>query len=82
MTFNQIIGNEKQKEYLNQIIENGNVLHGYLFNGMSGIGKKLIAKEFARKILCHEKGKDLCKCKSCLCRCRWGIWSVFPCRRF
>ena len=67
MTFNQIIGNEKQKEYLNQIIENGNVLHGYLFNGMSGIGKKLIAKEFARKILCHEKGKDLCKCKSCLC---------------
>jgi DNA polymerase-3 subunit delta' len=67
MFFKDIIGNDKQKEYLNQAIENKKVLHSYLFVGATGIGKKIIAKEFARKILCFENGLDTCNCKSCIC---------------
>jgi len=67
MHFNEILGNNQVKEYLNNSIVNNNYLHSYLFVGTSGIGKKLIAEEFSRKILCLETAEDNCKCKSCLC---------------
>lgn len=68
MEFNSIIGNTNVKEYLNKSIEQNNILHSYLFLGTEGIGKLLIAKEFARKILCLENTKDeTCTCKSCTC---------------
>ncbi len=49
--FENIVGHEKQKEILSKNIENGNISHSYLFFGNSGIGKKKIAYEFAKKIL-------------------------------
>lgn len=68
MKFSSIIGNTDVKEYLNKSIEQNNILHSYLFLGTEGIGKLLIAKEFARKILCLENTKDeTCTCKSCTC---------------
>ncbi len=68
MEFKSIIGNTNVKEYLNKSIEQNNILHSYLFLGTEGIGKLLIAKEFARKILCLENTKDeTCTCKSCTC---------------
>lgn len=68
MDFKSIIGNTKVKEYLNKSIEQNNILHSYLFLGTAGIGKLLIAKEFARKILCLENTKEeTCTCKSCTC---------------
>ncbi len=68
MDFKNIIGNTNVKEYLNKSIEQNNILHSYLFLGTEGIGKLLIAKEFARKILCLETTKDeTCTCKSCTC---------------
>lgn len=68
MDFKSIIGNTNVKEYLNKSIEQNNILHSYLFLGTEGIGKMLIAKEFARKILCLENTKDeTCTCKSCTC---------------
>ena len=49
MEFKNIIGNQEVKEYLNNSIKNNSFSHSYLFLGTDGIGKKLIAKEFAKK---------------------------------
>ncbi len=65
MNFENIIGNDKNKELLKNIIETKNISHGYMFLGISGIGKFLFAKEFAKAILCNENiGCDTCK--SCI----------------
>lgn len=66
MKYTDIIGNAEIKEYLLKSIKSKNVLHSYLFLGTAGIGKKIIAKEFAKQILCIEE-KENCNCKSCLC---------------
>ena len=65
MSFNNIIGNQDAKDYLIKNIEFNNILHSYLFVGTEGIGKKMIATEFAKRILCLNK-KDNCNCKSCI----------------
>ncbi len=48
--FENIIGNDNVKKSLIQTIENNKISHSYLFVGPSGIGKKLIAIEFAKSI--------------------------------
>lgn len=68
MNFNSIIGNNDIKEYLKSSVENGRLSQSYLFVGTEGIGKLLIAKSFAKQILCMENTKsDDCMCKSCQC---------------
>ena len=62
----KIKGNIKNRKELEKIVQNNIVLHSYLFLGEDGIGKKEIAKEFAKQILCLTK-KDECNCKSCIC---------------
>ena len=65
--FDEIIGNEKIKEELKRSLEEDKISHSYMFVGIEGIGKQLIAKAFAQMILCTnetEKGCD--KCKSCI----------------
>ena len=64
--FENIIGNKKNKEILEKAIEINKTSHSYIFCGTEGIGKKLIAKELAKEILCLEKNKDNCNCKSCI----------------
>ena len=64
--FQNILGNNKIKESLQESIKQNKVSHSYLFIGMSGIGKKLIAKEFAKAILCLGDNKYCDNCKSCL----------------
>ena len=61
--FEQIIGNEKNKELLKKIVETNNVSHSYMFIGQTGIGKMLFAKEFAKAILCTSE--KICPCNSC-----------------
>lgn len=61
-----IRGNLNNRKFLDSVVKNNNVLHSYLFLGKEGIGKKLIAKEFAKKILCDNKSGDD-NCKSCIC---------------
>ena len=63
--FEKIIGNKPIKEMLTKSIENDTLSHSYLFIGIQGIGKKMIAKEFAKKFLCLEK-KTVDNCKSCI----------------
>ena len=66
MMFNNIIGNEKNKELLKKIIDTKNVAHSYMFVGKESIGKFLFAKEFAKAILCTAEQKMCNKCKSCI----------------
>ena len=64
--FNNIIGNEKIKKELEESIKNNQVSHSYMFIGEEGIGKKEIAKEFAKNILCLGENKPCNQCKSCV----------------
>lgn len=63
--FENILGNNKNKNILEKSIQLNKFSHSYIFWGIEGIGKKIIAKEFAKNILCLEQ-KDKCVCKSCV----------------
>ena len=63
--FEKIIGNNQIKEMLTSSIENVTASHSYLFVGIQGIGKKMLATEFAKQILCIEKEQSS-TCKSCI----------------
>jgi len=64
--FDNIIGNDKIKQELSNSVKSNKYSHSYLFVGTPGIGKKLIAREFAKMILCEANEKYCNKCKSCL----------------
>ncbi len=67
MSFENLIGNEKIKQILNNTIKSQKVMHSYMFIGPNGIGKTLFAKEFAKMILCLGNDKLSCNsCKSCI----------------
>lgn len=66
MIFDNIIGNEQNKEILRRVVENNNIAHSYMFIGKDSIGKMLFARELARAILCVNEEKPCNKCKSCI----------------
>ena len=49
--FDEVLGNDRVKKELIKTIEQNKLSHSYLFIGTEGIGKKIIAKEFAKRIL-------------------------------
>jgi len=63
--FENIIGNNQIKLMLTKSIHNETLSHSYLLIGIQGIGKKMLAMEFAKNILCTEKEQDY-TCKSCV----------------
>lgn len=64
--FENIIGNTNIKTVLEKLIKQNKLSHSYLFVGTQGIGKKMIATEFAKMILCLEDNKYCNHCKSCI----------------
>ena len=64
--FEGIVGNEKIKTELQNAVKQNKTSHSYLFVGQSGIGKKMIARELAKMLLCLEEEKYWNNCKSCL----------------
>ena len=58
--FENIIGNEDNKRYLEAAFNNKKIPHSFMFVGIPGIGKKLFAKEFAKNILCQSR-EDIIK---------------------
>lgn len=64
--FEHIIGNEQIKNILQESIKRNKTSHSYLFVGIEGIGKKIVAKEFAKMLLCLEENKQESNCKSCI----------------
>ena len=55
MYFKDIIGQEFAKKYLTNSINKNKVSHAYLFEGMNGVGKNTLAKEFAKILIKVDK---------------------------
>jgi len=67
LSFENIVGNTKIKQELKNVANSNAVSHSYLFVGEEGIGKKQIAREFAKMILCLSQEKENCnQCDSCI----------------
>lgn len=64
--FENILGNNRIKNLLKQAIEQNKVSHSYLLVGTMGIGKKMMATQYAKAILCSEQKKTCHTCKSCI----------------
>jgi DNA polymerase-3 subunit delta' len=64
----RIIGNERAIGLLKSSIEQGRVAHAYLFAGPAGVGKGLVAREFAKALNCEAgpgRPEPCGKCLSC-----------------
>ena len=62
-----IIGHIENREKLKNMVALGKIGHAYLFVGKSGIGKKEVALEFAKNIMCpnSNEGKACMTCEVC-----------------
>ncbi len=66
MGWTTVIGQEKIKDLLKRSIAGNRLAHAYLFFGPRGVGKQATAIEFARTILCVNRGTVACgECASC-----------------
>ncbi len=67
MAFAEVIGQKHIVEQLNGIIKHQRVGHAYVFSGSKGVGKSLMALEFAKALNCLSFNNDVCdKCDNCL----------------
>lgn len=67
MNFEGIIGNDKIKKELQEVVNLDTISHSYLFVGQDGIGKRKVAEEFAKMILCLTEDNKACNaCSSCI----------------
>jgi DNA polymerase-3 subunit delta' len=53
--FERVLGQTKAKELLAQAIASGRLPHALLLVGPEGVGKRLLALELARQLLCFER---------------------------
>jgi len=60
-----LIGHQKQWTFLKKSTEKNRLAHAYLFYGPSKIGKRRIAIEFAKFLLCSQKEKPCNNCPDC-----------------
>ncbi|PIR05494.1 hypothetical protein COV56_02640 [Candidatus Kuenenbacteria bacterium CG11_big_fil_rev_8_21_14_0_20_37_9] len=62
-----VIGHKKIIDYLQNIILQNRVNHGYLFYGQSGLGKCMVAEYFARSLFCLSDNIRPCgACSHCV----------------
>jgi len=68
MAWLDLKGNRQQIDFLKSALNKNRLAHSFLLLGAEGIGKKLLAIEFAKFLLCDNPGKDgACgKCQSCI----------------
>ncbi|MGN1301753.1 MAG: DNA polymerase III subunit delta', partial [Clostridia bacterium] len=57
---------EEAKRILENSIKTEKISHSYMFIGQNGIGKFMIAKEFAKAILCKGEQKPCNICEACI----------------
>ena len=60
VSWNSILDQRRTVEALRSIISSERVGHSYLFHGPEGVGKRAVALEFARTLLCERGGSDPC----------------------
>ncbi len=66
MSWNDIIGQNRAKKYLQRAITEKRIAHAYLLWGPHGVGKDALAIEFARTLLCQTGKAESCgKCPEC-----------------
>ena len=58
----QISGHKKQRDFLSKSIRMGRLPHGLIFAGPDSVGKRTVAKNFARILLCQNANA----CTECL----------------
>ncbi len=67
MSWDSIIGQERVKNQLTTILDQGRLAHAFLFTGPDGVGKDAMAIELATVVNCERQAHDACgKCASCL----------------
>lgn len=64
--WDEVLGHQQNKEFLQKLLKPGSRPHALLFYGMGGIGKKMLALHFAKTFLCKSVSKKPCGiCESC-----------------
>jgi len=59
-------GQSAAVEQLQAALKAGRLAHAYLFTGPEGVGKRTLARELAKAVLCQQRGADGCdRCPSC-----------------
>lgn len=67
MIWQRVIGQERVKAQILELLKTGRLAHAYLFQGDDGVGKDAMAIQLARAIHCSESGFEPCgTCPSCL----------------
>ncbi|WP_432406289.1 DNA polymerase III subunit delta' [Wukongibacter sp. M2B1] len=66
MGFEKIIGHDKIISFLKTAIKNDKLAHAYILEGQEGVGKKLIAIEFAKAVNCKNGTLGCETCSSCV----------------
>lgn len=65
MSFKDVMGHEKPIRLLQRAIAQGKVTHSYLFTGNEGIGKSLVALQFAKALNCLQGENPVDGCDHC-----------------
>lgn len=66
MSFKQVFGQDKVIKFLSASIKNNRLASSYLFIGPEGLGKCLVARNFAKTLNCEKDMLDACdSCISC-----------------
>jgi DNA polymerase-3 subunit delta' len=66
MPWTDLINQERAIETLQRALAGGRVAHAYLFYGPDGVGKRAVALEFAKALLCEQGGDTACgTCDAC-----------------
>ena len=64
--WDEVLGHQQNKEFLQKLLKPGSRPHALLFYGMGGIGKKMLALHFAKTFFCKSAAKKPCGiCESC-----------------
>lgn len=77
--FPRLLGNDKTKERIGSLIENGTLPHAFLIGGASGSGKTTLATEIAAALNCERKNdaQSALPCGECNC-CKRIYSGNFP----